>query len=70
MHDMFNITGCSRFSSSHIVRHISVVKSREGLAAAAAVWFELTASFKFAGILNSGVGIGMDLATGLTSLAD
>lgn len=67
---MFNITGCSRFSSLHIIRYILVIKSREKLAAAAAVWFELTALFKFAEILNSRVEIRMDLATGLTSLAD
>ena len=70
MNDMFNITGCSRFSSLHIVRHISVIKFKERLAAAAAVWFKLMALFNFVGIVNFGVEIGMDLATGLTSLAD
>lgn len=70
LHNKFNIIGCSRFLPLHIVRYISVLKFREKLVAVAVVLFQLMALFKFEGILNSGVMIELDLATGLISLVD
>lgn len=54
----------------YVVRYISVVKSREGLVAVAAVWFKFTSLFKFAEILNSRAIIGKDLRTCLIYSAD
>lgn len=70
MYNMFNITKCSRFLFLHIVRHILVLKSKKIFVAIAAVWFKLMTSFKFAGILNSGIRIEINLAIDLTSSAD
>lgn len=67
---MFKITKCSRFLSLHIIRYILVIKSKEGLVAVTAIWFEFTTLFKFARILNYELGIGIDLTTSLTFLAN
>lgn len=70
MDEMFSITRSSRFSSSHIVRHILVVMCKKRLVAIAAVRFGPIALSKVAETFNSKIGIRMDLATDLTFRAD
>lgn len=69
IHNIFIITGYNQFLFLHIVKYISVIKSRKKLVIISIVWFELIALFKFAGILNFEVKIRIDLAINLISLA-
>lgn len=70
MQNIFNIIGHRRFLFLHIIRHISVIKCKKGHIAIAAIWFELTTSFKYMGILNSRGEIEIYLAKSLTFSID
>lgn len=66
----FSLTESSKFSSSHIVRHVSVVPYREGLVAVACARFGSKASSKVAGIFNFANGSGVDSAISLVFRVD